>query len=307
MNLVLSLAWMLRYLCFFMLLDLLCLRVAAQYPGNNRYYSGPGNTSGYCPITSCSYASCQYYQYLQNCNFNLAGSCTNCTNAPSLNYYTSTGQFSNNCAYTPCQTCPDGQYNVGCGGASQGTCSPCTGTLSQGYFWAHNTGPVASCTQQAITSCSAGQYNSGANSTYEGKCVSCNMAACGTGQYLANCGGTSNGTCASCTGANSTQEYSTNGQTLNLSTSCQIAGCVKTCSAGQYITGCGGPVTGLGCAPCTNSVNNVNYYDKDTSVAPAYNATSCSVAACPLCSNGYYSSGCAGTSPGACNMCQNTQ
>jgi len=110
---------------------------------------------------------------------------------------------------------------------------------------------------------------------------------------------TAQGACADCTQANASQQYIDTG---GLSDSCTVAGCSKTCPTGQYITGCGGPVTGLGCAWCTNSQANVNYYTGQGS----YTIDSCPTAPCPVFDNGYYNLGCYNLSQGVPAACTNS-
>ena len=307
MNLVLSLVWMLRYLSFFVLLDLVFVRVGADYPGGNRYYSGSGTPAGVCQIAPCSASACQAWQYLSGCTFASPGACTSCS-LPVLNalqYYSSSGGFVNNCGVSNCQTCPDGQYNTGCGGMSAGSCTTC-GTPPTGKYWKPNSGPIAACIAMDIPTCSVGYYNSGVTYTSPGTCAACPLSLCLIGQYLTGCTSATSGTCASCTGANNTQEFITYGQTAGVSTSCQISGCVLTCSAGNYISGCSGASTQITCKPCSNAVAGVTYYDKGTDVYPAYTSITCSLAACQVCANGYYTAGCSGSSPGTCTACTNT-
>lgn len=283
------------------------LTVGAQTtPGGNKYYTSSGNSSGYCAVAACSYAACQPWQYLKGCAFNVSGACANCTLPVlgALQYYSGTGMFADNCVVSACQTCANGFYNVDCGRGSPGYCASC-GAPATGFYWKPNTGPVSSCTALPITPCSAGQYNTGSSATSPGSCTSCPIASCPIGQYRNGCTGTSSGTCQACTGANNTQQYSTYGLTANAD-SCTIGTCTKYCPAGQYITNCGGSSINLGCANCTNAVPNVNYYYRDTTLAPAYTYNTCAVIACPICTIGSYTLGCGGTSPGTCTYCINT-
>ncbi len=282
---------------------------AQTTPGVNKYYTSSGNTSGYCTVAACSFAACQPWQYLAGCSFNVSGACKDCTLPVlgTLQYYSGTGQFADNCVVSACQTCPNGYYNTGCGGGNPGICTPC-GTPPADKYWQPNTGPVSSCTSVPIDACTSpsGYYNVDSNETFGGICVACNVSRCPIGQYLTGCSGKNPGFCIDCTGANSTQEFSTNGLTANMN-SCTITGCAYKCPAGQYITGCGGPSTRLGCGNCTNAIADINYYDRPTDVAPAYYSNTCSVATCPTCSTGSYTLGCGGTSPGVCAFCINTQ
>lgn len=346
--------------------------------GAGKYYSGPGTTAGVssCPISVCSYASCQPWQYLSGCTFNSSGTCTNCT-LPAVAagyYYSGTGGLNNNCAVSACLLCPPGQMNVGCGPGNMGSCVACSTPLTAGNYWTANTLTVQ-CVQLAQTKCSAGFYTTGANATTPGSCSPCSNVltlplynywttpldslytcaylpqttcntgfksslvaspsttsdgtcspcpatgwgyyyisnsnplsncptavcdgSCPIGQFKNGCGGISAGACQSCTTASPTQVYSTNG---NLTDTCQVQGCTRVCPIGQYISGCQGPASGMSCQVCTNSVPNVNYY---TGMG-AYNATSCPVANCPICSSGYWTKGCGNTTSGTCEFCTNT-
>ena len=69
------------------------------------------------------------------------------------------------------------------------------------------------------------------------------------------------------------------------------------CTAGQYLSGCGGSSVGT-CAPCTNMPSSGYYY---TGLGNLQDA--CPYAACISCGPGATLTGCGGTSPGSCASC----
>ena len=48
-------------------------------------------------------------------------------------YFDTHGSFNNSCHVTGCQACGTGQYRLGCGNASMGTCTNCTGISNATY------------------------------------------------------------------------------------------------------------------------------------------------------------------------------
>ena len=264
-------------------------------------YTGPTQT---CAQAQYALPTCAAGQYLSGNTSTSPGSCLPCGNtAPTAGYY-----------WNPAQ-----QYTS--------TCSilQCSAPAQYQYFTT-----AGACTTAAMTSCPAGQYNSnlGTNIYSAGTCTTCPLSYtvyytantnvssncpsspclgnCGVGFFRGNCGGTttatSAGACAACTGANSTQQYTTTGGNGGLTDACTVTGCSLACQLGQYISGCGGPVTGLSCQWCTNSVANIKYY----SGVGSYTPISCPTLPCPVFENGYYNMGCYNTSQGVPAICTNT-
>ena len=272
-------------------------RTQCPAPPTGYYYSTFG-TSSTCLNALTPLPNCTAGQYRTGNTATTTGSCAICANAaPGAGYY-----------WDPSQ-----QYSP--------TCSilQCTPPAQFTYF----TTPGA-CTTTSMSVCPAGKKKTGSSNTSDGSCVNCDpstlvyytananagsncpsspcLTNCGIGRYRSGCGGntpTSQGVCTDCTQANISQQYIDSG---GLTDSCTIQGCALTCLTGQYITGCGGPVTGLSCAWCTNSVPNVNYYTDQGSYLP----TSCPTAPCPVFENGYYTMGCYNTSQGQRVACTNS-
>ena len=359
---------MLKSLKFLGFLLLILFLIVSAAPNVGMYYSGPGNSSGICPIKTCPNCT-NPWQYNSGCSFNISMICTNCTNAlPSWSYYSATGGLINACAYSSCTRCSAGQQNLGCNSTSPGACAPCT-NLILGNYWVSGNGYTCnqtawtscnagfyltgntnfsqgvcsscgslqygnywitpgSCTQMAQTICSPGYYGISYTNTTAGQCVQCPAntispgqyyvrnsninsycatAQCGVdckvGQYAQGCNATFNGTCAPC--LNALPQGMSYNSTGGSSGQCPISGCLLACSTGYYVSGCG--TNTLSCAPCNNSIANVNYYS--SSNAMVYNYSACPVTSCMFgsCYNGWYLSNCGGMSNGTCVMCGNTQ
>ena len=118
-------------------------------------------------------------------------------------------------------SCGTGQYHLGCGGASQGTCTPCSSTPDWYYVDTSIALLSDSCPTQACSE----------------------LAPCATGYYRLNCGGTSLGTCIPCTNKAVVEYYTSHG---GLADSCPTATCqYLQCVAGSVRTGaCGNDATG---------------------------------------------------------------
>ena len=301
--------------------------VDAQGPGAGRYYSGPGNSTGSCPISTCSYSACSAWQYLSGCTFNSSGTCTNCT-LPAVTpgyYYSATGELSNNCVLSACLTCPPGQMNVGCGPGNQGSCVSCAASLTPGNYWVSNT-PTVQCNQTQQTVCPPGYYTTGATSTLPGGCTACStvmslpaynywttpltslytcsytsQTTCPTGQVnsiVTTPSSTSTGSCSNCPATAWGYYYVPN---TNPGSNCPTAVCRGDCPVGQYNSNCGGTSSGS-CVNCTTATGNQVY-------STGGNLTNtCQVVGCTLaCSAGQYISGCGGPQSGmSCQPCTNS-
>ena len=310
-------------LCFF--IQAIPIVESQSTPGGNRYYSSPGNASGYCSIAACNAGACGNGQYLYGCNFNSSGVCTSCTLPvlSSLQYYSSNGVFSNNCGVSSCQTCPNGQYNFGCSGSSAGTCAPCSnqGTLNPGYYWKPNTCPTLTCTQLQQPTCANGQYLAGATSTTLGTCTSCgtppaykywlpytgpsyvctysNQTTCAPGyvnSLVSSYSTTTAGTCSACPTSTYSFYYTANTNPLS---NCPMASCpVSSCGTGLYLMGCTNANLGQ-CVACTNA-NSTQEYSSNGGMT-----NNCHVVGCTYtCSPGQYISGCGGLASSlSCAQC----
>ena len=110
--------------------------------------------------------------------------------------------------------CTAGEYNVGCGGKSKGSCKRC-GPCNAGSYRDSCTrnmeGTCKNCPKDTYslgtkyrsacslcsTLCPAGKFVSGCGGLRMGTCVACNLS-CPLGQYLAGCGGVHPGECKPC-------------------------------------------------------------------------------------------------------------
>ena len=287
------------------------------------------NSSNVCQLCR-SQSSCGIGQYATTCTGNADGVCSLCTNGPSNSNYTSTSNaydsptgcsWSCNAGFSKstasCVQCTAGSYSIAladtCSSCSVGTyaatagLSVCSSCPAGTYLNTTGAQSSASCLP-----CAAGKYSTSLAANSSATCLSClagtysaNQAAvssgacllCSTGTYasttgLSACTNCSAGTYLNTTGASSASpcipcnagKYSSN-QAATSSAVC------LSCSAGTYSNA----TTGFSaCTPCS-----LNYY------TPTLGAAICTP--CPLCtSNGYYTDGCSGTSPGTCKQCNNT-
>jgi hypothetical protein len=272
-------------------------QIQCPAPAVGFYYSTFGTTPT-CVNALTALPNCAGGFYRLGNTATAVGSCAACTNlAPTAGFF-----------WDPAQ-----QYTPSC------SILQCSAPTQFTYF----TTP-GSCDTAAMTVCPAGRTNTGSSLTSAGSCVNCTfslsvyytandnagsncpslpcLSDCGIGRYRLGCGGhtpAAPGSCVDCTQANASQKYTTTG---GLTDSCIVVGCARTCLIGQYITGCGGPITGLSCAWCTNSVPNVDYYIGQGTYLP----TSCPTAPCPVFENGFYTLGCFNTSQGQRVACTNS-
>ena len=162
---------------------------------------------------------------------------------------------------------------------SPGTCNACPALTNNGLYYDVNVDSASNCPTKP-----------------------CSDSACNTGEYISNCGAvfpyTSPGECATCTNAPlSNQVYSSKGGWTG---NCEVTGCpTSSCQLGQYVTGCGGKPSALGCAACTNAVAGTNFY-----VGIGITA-SCATQNCQVCNNGYFTKGCTVLADGTCDVCTN--
>ena len=276
----------------------------AEAQGANKFYTGPGNTSGYCPISACTAANCQPYQYKSGCAFDSPGTCTDCTGITAGMYFSSSGTgLTDACVKSPCTACPAGTYNTGCSASSAGSCVACvSNNLPANNYWKVPANATDACPYAQQTVCPAGQQNVGYNSTYEGRCVGCTVVAgyyftppitptetCSkvlfpvapTGQILVGANATFAGVIEPCPLLANGLYYPPG------PTSCSSAACSdSSCRIGQYNKGCSGTNNGT-CAPCTGANSSQIYVTKGGL------SNTCQVDGCvKTCAAGQYVVGC---------------
>lgn len=268
--------------------------VSAQ--GTNKYYSSPGNISGYCTISSCNPSACAANQYLLGCSFNVSGTCTTCTNTPAAGqYFSSNGQYSpTGCVSSACiSSCSNGQYTANCGNpsTSPGACTACSTilTLNANSNYLPYTGATYVCAQQAWPTCSTGYTNPTANTISNGLCVACTNTPTAGNLYASAQQYTAASACAwtACAGP-------TAGNYFTTANSCTQAAQI---ACGPGYTQTGATTTSYGsCTPCSAPPAN-NYFTT---------ANSCVYSAWNTCSAGQYLSGGSTTNPGTCTACANS-
>ena len=85
-------------------------------------------------------------------------------------YYTGAGGTSSTCTSAPCPTCAYYQYNLGCTGASAGTCANCTNAAVGSYYTGSN-GVNPLCSTATCAPCPTGQYNPTCANASQGMCI----------------------------------------------------------------------------------------------------------------------------------------
>eukprot|EP00808_Paulinella_micropora_P001536 g80715.t1 len=210
---------------------------------------------------ACNPELCEVGQWLSGCQGANPGVCTPCVNKPSASHFISHGGLTGNCEFEcnkgfywseregaclHCATdCASGQFRLGCGGGSQGSCVECS-NLPQDAFWTNDGGLEDSC-QWA---CLRGLYRD----PVLPMCLPC--ISCNRGQYRTGCGGTDAGQCRACTNAppNAVHNVADNcGWTCvaafyQVNNTCQA--CPTDCPVGQYRFDCGQEYHGS-CVACT--------------------------------------------------------
>ena len=311
-----------------------CVACTNTIPAGQRYsptFPAP-NADGNCPLVACTPCAAGFYNV--GCGGGDGTSDGTCTACPAgslgaTKYWGPNADATSNCPQLDRKVCTSGFYTTGSSTTAEGICTACTGLTAKNY-WVAPTIWSYTCTQAAQTKCPDGQRNSvvttpqttsagtcsacpaltnnglyyGPNVDSTSNCptVACSDSACSVGQYIKDCGTvspfTSPGTCSACTGTiTSTQVYSTKG---SWNDNCAVSGCPTTgCILGQYVTGCGGPPSALGCANCANAVAGSTFYS-----GIGYNST-CGLSNCRTCSNGQYTKGCTVLVDGTCDACTN--
>ena len=293
--------------------------------GADKYFSATGGLSNSCTQTSQQTCTAGFKNLNRNSSYR--GDCTACA-APQAGFYftTPTGPSDITCTSVAKTGCAAGSKDTTYSSiTSNSVCVACSSvsTLVAGNYWKSTT--PDQCVQESKSICPAGFRLSAsdlASPTVKGTCIACDPSPegfyytnnsapsstcnstqcidtdCKIGEYKKFCNGTSAGQCSACTNGNSSSVYATTGGYNN---NCQVQGCTKQCGIGKYIYGCGLALDQLSCKDCTNSVPNATYYTQPG----AYDPNACPVTNCPVCSNGYYTSGCGGTNPGSCATCTN--
>lgn len=303
-----------RDCCYYTLLALLCIgcieKVTAQ--GLNKFYTGPGNVTGFCPIGQCSVGSagCKPYQWVSGCGFNLTGVCNNFTGVQPGYYFSGSsgsGLSNSEGVQSPCTSCPASQYNSGCSASSAGSCVTCNpAILPANNYWTIPPNATVTCPYAAQLVAPPGFKTVGQNSTYAGYlvgcpalgaglyypppvlptevCTSASFTVCPAGQKLVGYSQTAAGTCQACPATANGSYYAPNAA---FDAVCVASSCVDTdCAIGQYKNGCTGTNSGT-CAPCTTANSSQVYSTKGGW------SNSCQVAGCvKTCPIGQYIVGC---------------
>lgn len=220
---------------------------------------------------------------------------------PADSFYSSNGQFTNNCAVTSCRNtivvpCSPGQYRSGCGNSNAGTnyggsgvCQQCTSNTKLNWgAWTTYVGALSDA--ECAYSCAAG-------STKDANGV-CQISGCpalndNSKEYIP---GAAPPSCVSRCAAGYSGTYSASGYTCTLCAqgTYSVQGSTTTCTpcaTGTYSTQPGRTTT---CDGCTG-----NTY------APYTGMTACTP--CPICASGtgFFQSGCGGSNAGSCAQCTN--
>lgn len=304
-----------------------CVACTNTVPAGQYYSTYAPDSIGNCGLANCP--TCPQGTVSSGCGGTSTGTCTSCGTPPAGKYWDVNANALSNCPQLSKTVCTSGSYTTGSSNVLPGTCALCSGLTAKNY-WVAPTAWDSACTQLPQTTCSAGSVNSvvatpqttsagtcslcpaltnngyyyGPNVDSTSNCpqLNCSDSLCAIGQYISGCGAvspwTSPGTCANCYNAiNTSQVYSTRGSWNN---NCGVVGCPTTgCVLGQYVTGCGGLPTALGCGTCTNAVVGTAFY-----VGVGITST-CGTQNCKVCSNGQYTMGCTTLADGSCTACTN--
>ena len=308
---------------------LLCVS-QADAQGANKFYTGPGNVTGFCPIGQCSVASagCKTYQWVSGCGFNLTGVCNNFTGVQPGYYFSGSsgsGLSNSDGVQAPCTACSASQYNSGCSASAAGVCTTCNpASLPVNNYWTIPPNATVTCPYTAMPKAPAGSKYVGQNSTYGGYlvgcpapaaglyypapvlptevCVTASQLLCPAGQKNVGYSSISKGVCQACPATASGTYY---GPNAAFSSNCVTSACVDTdCVIGQYKMGCTGTSSGT-CAPCTTA-NASQVYSTKGGWSNICQVVGC-VKTCPI---GQYIFGCG--SPGmtlsglTCGNCINS-
>jgi hypothetical protein len=312
-----------------------CVPCTNTIPAGKYYSTYAPDSAGECGLGTC--AACPQGQRRTGCGAvgseTSQGSCVTCGTPPAGKYWDVNVDSLSNCPQASKTVCSSGSYTTGASDTSAGVCTACstvTALIAKNY-WVAPTAWDYVCTQLAQTKCADGYVNSvvvtpqsssagicslcpalnpndgyyyGPNVDSTSNCplATCSDSACAVGQYIKDCGVaspyTSPGACAACTNSIPvTKVYSTKGSWNN---NCGVAECPTSgCNLGQYVTGCGGPPSSLGCGTCTNAVAGTSFY-----VGIGLSST-CGTSNCRVCPNGQYTSGCTVLVDGTCTACTN--
>lgn len=294
-----------------LLLGLALLVDKAGAQGANKYYTGPGNYTGYCPIGTCSVANsgCATYQYVSGCTFNTSGVCTDYTGITPGKYFSGSsglGLSNSEGVQTMCTPCGAGSSNPGCSASSAGSCVTCSaGLLPANNYWTVPPNATVVCPYAAQAVAAPGFKITGQNSTFAGVSVSCSAVStllyfatpilptencvtaaktiCAAGNKNVGSSTISAGACQACSNqVPGTYWIANTAYTDN----CPSAICLDSCGVGQYRKFCTGIVSGT-CSPCTTANASQAY------VTSGNWTDSCKVDGCvKTCPTGQYISNC---------------
>ena len=218
-------------------------------------------------------------------------------------YYTGAGGTSSTCTSAPCPTCAYYQYNLGCTGASAGTCANCTNAAVGSYYTGSN-GVNPLCSTTTCAACPTGQYNPTCANASQGMCIPLPSNP-PQGYYYTT---TNNGVTAvlalvqQCTSPAYNPGWSTYAKG-DCSGNCNTA--ALSCPNGQYLANCGNLSAGS-CTGCSlASLPNGDEWTSNGGTSP----TGCLYSSCTPsvpCTAGQYISGCTSTPPNpTCLSCSN--
>ena len=277
--------------------------------GANKYYTGPGNYSGFCPIRACSVTNsgCATYQYVSGCSFNVSGTCTDYTGITPGKYFSGSsgsGLSNSEGVQAMCTPCAAGTKNPGCSASSAGSCVGCSGLPANNY-WTVPPNATVVCPYAAQAVAAPGFKITGQTDTTPGtpstctavsallyftlpilpteNCVTAPKTICPAGTKNTGSSATLPGACPVCTNqVPGTYWINNTAYTDN----CPSTVCVNDCPMGQFRKFCTGTVAGS-CSSCTTAnasqvyVTNGNWTD------------SCKVDGCAKsCPTGQYISNC---------------
>lgn len=151
----------------------------------NTYFTGSGGMTDACPVKLCGRddEECDLGMYRQDCgtveNPASPGICAPCVLHKEKYFWVSNGDVSRRgCNEAPCQRCSAGFVRIGCEGASEGTCEPCS--YEPGFFFTADGGfgeRNLTCPRSPCSDCPPGfQKNacgSDADHISPGACVEC--------------------------------------------------------------------------------------------------------------------------------------
>lgn len=295
----------------FLLLLAWCGCVLANFPGSNRFYSGPSTTVGSsnCPIIQCTAATpaCAAFEWRDGCAFNSSGTCRACTGVTSGNYFLNAAPaLTNACTQAPCPSCTAGNRNNGCSASSPGSCVGCNpSTPPAGNYFIAPPNATFQCAFTTFPIAPSGSRYTNQNSTFMGDLVSCGAIAsnlyftrpvlhtencvtaakriCPAGQRNVNSNSTYEGDCVNCANQVNGTHWIPN---TAWNDNCPSTPCSNDCPIGQWRSNCAGTSHGS-CTACTTA-NASQVYSTNGGWANTCQVENC-VRSCPI---GQYIFGC---------------